>query len=215
VKGNIVRDTDNISVNEMLDLVRKMGGAEGLARLKLGHTELVTKRHCVFMNKVPYLPKGWSIQTPHFCMDEHLFLEKVGFELKPWRDWMEEIFFDSNHIAQTRPGELNYSTIPNAKVLDYYRAHPDIISKEWKKDEQGRVRYMFFPGTIYQSSDGKRCFRGFYWNDRKWKWTAISYEPNTDGSFTAYFYHRGSGILCLFEAEGLAYVKIPTSELNL
>jgi hypothetical protein len=61
--------------------------------------------------------------------------------------------------------------VMNANVLDYLLANPDLIPEEWKKDEKGNTRYIFFWGTVYRRSNGNLCVRCLYWDDSGWYWS--------------------------------------------
>jgi len=63
--------------------------------------------------------------------------------------------------------ELKSKATLNANVLYYLLAHPGLIPEEWKKDEKGDVRYIFFWGTIYESSDDLYVLY-LYFRDDQW-----------------------------------------------
>lgn len=67
--------------------------------------------------------------------------------------------------------ELASRPIFNANLLDYLLAHPYLIPEEWKTDERGRTRYIFFWGTIYRNVGGDLCVRCLYWTGEKWWWS--------------------------------------------
>jgi hypothetical protein len=57
----------------------------------------------------------------------------------------------------------------NANLLDYLLEHPELIPTEWKQDENGNTRFIFFHGTTYNDSDGDRCVRCLCWDDGRWR----------------------------------------------
>ena len=69
--------------------------------------------------------------------------------------------------------ELVGNKVMNANVLDYLFANPKAIPDDWKQDEKGNTRYIFFWGTIYRDSRGSLCVRYLYWFDGQWRWGLI------------------------------------------
>lgn len=67
--------------------------------------------------------------------------------------------------------ELAKKPVLNANVLDYLLAHPELIPDEWKKNENGNTRYIFFWGTIYCDIDGRLYVRYLRSSDRVWHWS--------------------------------------------
>ncbi len=75
--------------------------------------------------------------------------------------------------------ELSGKPVLNANLLDVLLANPHLIPEDWKKDENGNTRYVFFWATVYRDSDGVLCvrylcFRGgrwysvYFWLDNDW-----------------------------------------------
>jgi hypothetical protein len=69
--------------------------------------------------------------------------------------------------------ELTGKPVLNANVLDALYDNPHLIPEDWKNDEQGNTRYIFFWGTIYRSAGGRLyvrglCFRGGMWATGGW-----------------------------------------------
>lgn len=58
----------------------------------------------------------------------------------------------------------------NANVLDYLLANPRAIPDDWKVDENGKTRYIFFWGTIYRVSVGNLYVRCLCWGNGAWDW---------------------------------------------
>lgn len=55
-----------------------------------------------------------------------------------------------------------------ANVLDFYLANHHLIPDEWKKDERGNIRFIFFWGTIYRGAGGLLYVRFLYFDDGRW-----------------------------------------------
>ncbi|MEK7251476.1 MAG: hypothetical protein AAB209_13755 [Bacteroidota bacterium] len=66
--------------------------------------------------------------------------------------------------------ETDKVSVLNACVLDYLLAHPDLIPEDWKKDENGNTRYIYFWGTVFRSPHGDLCVRYLCWNGGAWGW---------------------------------------------
>ena len=64
--------------------------------------------------------------------------------------------------------ELTGKPVLNANILDALADNPHLIPEDWKKNEQGNTRYIFFWGTIYRRADGDLCVRYLYFNDGTW-----------------------------------------------
>lgn len=69
--------------------------------------------------------------------------------------------------------ELDGKLVLNATVLDFLEDHPEFIPDDWKKDEQGNTRYVFFWGTVYRNADGNLCVRCLYWRDGQWQFNYL------------------------------------------
>ncbi len=68
--------------------------------------------------------------------------------------------------------ELKAQNIPvlNSCVLEYLLAHPELIPEDWKQDENGNTRFIYFWDTEYRYPDGNVYVRCLFWNDDAWRW---------------------------------------------
>jgi hypothetical protein len=64
----------------------------------------------------------------------------------------------------------------NATMLDFLLANPERIAEiekatdeNWKIDEHGNTRYIFFWNSEFSVSDGDRCIRCLYWYGDSWQ----------------------------------------------
>lgn len=64
--------------------------------------------------------------------------------------------------------ELTGKPVLNANILDALYDNPHLIPENWKKDEDGNTRYIFFWATIYHYSYGDLCVRYLYFSDGSW-----------------------------------------------
>jgi hypothetical protein len=140
------------------------GNTLGLFRnILLGHAEVKTLEHIIELNADPSTPIGWKVvqhqQGGSFKWDP----TQVQFYLsEPQR---KEKSIEGNKLRKKLEGKPVF----NANLLDYLLAHPNLIPEEWKKDQNGRTRYIFFWGTIYRDSVGSLCARFLYWLGGKWQ----------------------------------------------
>jgi hypothetical protein len=54
-------------------------------------------------------------------------------------------------------------------ILDALLAHPYFFPEDWKHDEQGRIRYIFFWSVVWKNAVGLRCVRYLYWYEGIWQ----------------------------------------------
>ncbi|MEX2090624.1 MAG: hypothetical protein WD989_00625 [Candidatus Paceibacterota bacterium] len=65
--------------------------------------------------------------------------------------------------------ELSGKPVLNANVLDALAENIDLIPEDWKRDEKGNIRFIFFWGTIYRNPDTDYLYvRYLYFNDGTW-----------------------------------------------
>ena len=113
----------------------------------------------------PFIPAGWTVESHRPCgallwnpaKTLRLFLSRS--QVRPIKG------------SELRP-EIDQLPVVNATLLDYLMnrqlENPHFIPSEWKYDELGRVRYIFFWGTIYRH-DGDLCVRYLRWNVTRWE----------------------------------------------
>jgi hypothetical protein len=145
----------------------------------LSYSSTRPTQHLIDCNANPYVPKGWKV-------DEH---QKGG--AFPWDASNVELYLDpgqqgSNYIQgnelRTR---LVGKPVLNANVLDYLLANPHLIPYEWKMDESGNIRYIFFWGTVYRSSGGRLLVRCLCWDGGRWDWNSLGLVRFWDIDFPA------------------------------
>ena len=81
--------------------------------------------------------------------------------------------------------ELTGKPVLNANELDALYDNPHLLPEDWKKDEKGNIRFIFFWGTIYRNSDGHLFVRYIFFSDGAWQryyfWLGVGW----DGRFPA------------------------------
>ena len=76
--------------------------------------------------------------------------------------------------------ELTGKSVLNANVLDALAENSDLIPEDWKRDEKGNIRFIYFWGTVFGGRDGGeyvRCLyfrvgawrRSYHWLDNVWR----------------------------------------------
>ena len=140
------------------------GNTLGLMRnVLLGYSEVKSLEHVIDCDADPFIPGGWK-------MEKH----QKGGSFK-WDPKQVQLYLSPNQHGKSIEGnklrtELEGKPVFNANLLDYLLKNPHLIPEEWKQDEQGRTRYIFFWGTIYRSSDGDLYVRYLCWDDGRWFW---------------------------------------------
>ena len=135
-----------------------------MLQVQLGFAEVKLVEHIIDLDADPFTPGGWKaekhIKGGPFKWDP----AQVQFYLSP--NQQNGRIIGGEKLRE----ELADKLVFNANLLDYLLKNPHLIPEEWKKDEQGRTRYIFFWGTEYRRSDGDRCVRCLCWHGGGWRW---------------------------------------------
>jgi len=75
--------------------------------------------------------------------------------------------------------------IHNANILDALLANLHLLPKDWKQDENGDTRFIFFWGTIYRGWRGNLCVRYLYFCDGRWLSDYFWFDDNWFGTYSA------------------------------
>jgi len=85
--------------------------------------------------------------------------------------------------------ELTGRPVLNANILDALYDNPHLILENWKKDEDGNTRYIFFWGTVYRYSHGYLCIRYLYFDDGVWDrgcgWLSFDWDGGSPAALLA------------------------------
>ena len=65
--------------------------------------------------------------------------------------------------------ELTGKPVLNANVFDALIKNSHLIPEDWKKDENGNIRYIFFWATVYRDSGGNLYVRYLYSRGGEWR----------------------------------------------
>ncbi len=122
-------------------------------------------KDCIDLDSDPFIPNSWKVESH----------QKQG-QLK-WDSKKIKLYLsDSQKNGKTIQGhklrkELEKQKVLNANLLDFLLKNPEFIPEDWKVDENGKTRYIFFWGTVYRDSSDNLCVRDLYWDDGKWRWS--------------------------------------------
>ena len=137
-----------------------------MQRLLSGASEIVIRKHLIDCDADPFVPDGWKVEEHQKGGQFEWSATQVAFYLDSGQK--DGKYIEGNKLRK----QLKGKPVLNANVLDYLLKNPDLIPEDWKKDEKGNTRYIFFWGTIYRSSGGSLYVRCLYWFGGKWNWNA-------------------------------------------
>lgn len=131
-------------------------------KVLLGQAEVKVLEYVIDCDADPFVLSGWTVE-------EHQKGGQFKFDPAQVEFWLSDRqrkgeFIEGNKLRK----ELAQKPVLNANVLDYLCAHPHFIPEEWKRDSEGRTRYIFFWGTIYRDSDSHLYVRYLCWSGGRW-----------------------------------------------
>lgn len=120
----------------------------------------------------PYQPGGLAVHKHHGSGTVTLEKRADG----------QQLYQDGHRVVLTQvEGQKNGKTVKgyvlrdeftgkslNANVLDALYEHPELIPDDWKVDEHGDIRCIFFWDTIYQGAHDSLCVRYLYFHGSRW-----------------------------------------------
>ncbi|MFA6519805.1 MAG: hypothetical protein WCT41_03235 [Candidatus Paceibacterota bacterium] len=133
-------------------------------RLVLGHASITTIEHTIDCDAAPFVPSGWKVEEHQKGGQFKFDASQVEFYLAAAQ---KKGSIEGNKLRK----ELVSKPVLNANILDYLLKNPRLIPEDWKKDESGNTRYIFFWGTVYRDSGGSLYVRCLYWYDDGWYWS--------------------------------------------
>lgn len=147
-----------------VEKLRKFNNLSGIRAVINGLAEIKVVQYIIDCDVNPFIPyEEWKVEehkkSGQFIWDP----AKVKLHLS--QNQAEGKSIVGNKLRK----ELETQPVFNANLLDYLVEHPHLIPEEWKQDEKGRTRYIFFWGTIYRGSDGTLYVRFLYWHGGPWR----------------------------------------------
>ena len=132
-----------------------------------GTHEIKKIEHIIDCDADPFVSKGWNVE-------EHLKMGNIKFDPSKIDLYLSEKQKNRSIKGHDLREELKGKKVLNANVADHLLKYPQIFPKKWKKDSEGKIRFIFFWGTIYYTSCGNLFVRYLYWgggqlhSDRIW-----------------------------------------------
>ncbi len=160
------------------DLRALAGNDDILAKVRdvvRGFSEIKPIPHAIDCDADPFVPDGWKVE-------EHTKGGIFTWDPTKVEPYLSEKQKSDEYIVGNKlRGELKAQPVLNANVLDYLLSHPELIPEDWKKDERGKTRHIFFWGTIYRHyddlpplyDDGLLHVRFLYWGRSYCRWGSI------------------------------------------
>jgi len=137
--------------------------------------ELVVPKHTIDLSVPPRLPyngaevvnhlpqiNGKKTVTIELRSDDNLYIDgrKVELFLPERQKGNNQI---EGHELRTELANREWILL-NSNVLDYLYDHPKLFPEHWKKDENKKIRYIFFWGSVFRHpSSGRLCVRYLYY----------------------------------------------------
>lgn len=173
----------DVNLGQVEALLNKIGGEEGMKAILSGRATIAYNEHVINLDADPRIPyDGWKVE-------EH----KKGGQFK-WDPAKVQLFLHKKQQGGSIEGnklrkELADMPVYNANLLDYLLDNPHLIPDEWKVDEKGNTRFIFFWGTIYRDSDGSLYVRYLYFRGGRWQqgnfWLGNDFDCNDPSAVAA------------------------------
>ncbi len=163
LKQAVIRN--NITDLADIDWLCDGNNLANVRRVRLGHAVITVPEHLIDCDADPFVPKGWKVEEHQKGGAFKWDASQVTLHLD--KGQKNGGYVDGNKLRILLAGK----PVLNANVLDYMLKNPHLISDDWKKDEKGNTRYIFFWGTIYRDSDGRLCVPYLYWYGSGWDWS--------------------------------------------
>lgn len=176
--GNLITETPYSEITATMELLDRLGVDRNdlkrfrkspnrvkaeVAKLIKGTAMNGTIIDC---DAAPFVLDVWKVEEHK--KGGQLIFDPSHFEFYLDEGQENDKYVEGNKLRQRLAGK----PVLNANVLDYLLANPDLIPEEWKTDETGNTRYIFFWGTVYRDrgSSGDLCVRCLYWDGDGWRW---------------------------------------------
>jgi hypothetical protein len=196
-KGWCIMKYGELKLGQIEAVVNKHGGMDGLQRFLSGETvvvdatpdnqfralmeEYLPTMRCIVLDATKMLVNLDADPNLPFTGADVVSHTGGGWVLVERRE--EDLYVDGKKILFFLSGrQLNGKTVKglelreevtsqpvfNANLLDALADNPQFIPEGWKKDADGKPRYIFFWGTIYRHAYARLCVRYLYWRGGRW-----------------------------------------------
>lgn len=121
---------------------------------------------------IPFEADGWTVAEHRKGGKLTFDPFKVEFLLASGQEGDSALGISGYELRKKLIGE----NLLNANVLDYLHARPDLIPEDWKQDERGKPRFIYFWGTIYRNRSGELLVRYLSWGRGEWWWGSLGLD---------------------------------------
>ncbi len=145
--------------------------AKQIGRILRNEAPLPGRPHIIDCDADPFVPYDWVVEEHQKGGQFNWSATSVLLHLNHSQQddtCAAGVKFRGTKLRKALEGE----PVLNANVLDYLLKNPSLIPEDWKKDETGKTRKIFFWGTIYRDPNGryKQYVRFLYWRRYEWCW---------------------------------------------
>jgi len=153
---------------EIKALCERRGLLSHVREVLLGRAEIKPVEHVIDLDADPYVPNNWSVEEHIKGGQMKWDPTRVRFHLSNGQKKNGNVI-EGNKLRKEIAKLSGY----NANLLDFLlkKENQHLIPEEWKQDEKGNTRYIYFWGTIYRDSDGDLCVRYLCWFGTRWDWS--------------------------------------------
>lgn len=120
-------------------------------------------RRLIDGDALPYILNNWKIE-------EHRKGGQLDFDPRKVKFHLDDTQKTGTIGGHELRKKLVGLPVMNACVLDHLLDNTNLIPDEWKVDEQGQTRFIYFWGTIYRDSGGNLYVRFLFLDDGYWNW---------------------------------------------
>jgi hypothetical protein len=160
------------------ELVKELTKGDNLTKVRMvlqGLCEIRHTEHVVDLGADAVIPKDykWTVEEHRKGKPAKLERKADGLYLdgKKIDFWLsEEQKRKQAVVGNILRAKLKEMPVLNDNVLNYLLKNPHLIPEDWKKDENGNTRYIFFWGTIFRGAGGLLYVRYLYWYGGEWVW---------------------------------------------
>ncbi len=165
-----------------LDEIKELTKGDFLGRVRdvqRGILEIKPIEHIIDLGIPAVIPQGynWTVEEhrigpPDVKLErkaDGLYIDgkKIGFWLSEEQRRKQAV------VGNILRAKLKEMPVLNDNVLNYLLKNPLLIPEDWKKDENGNTRYIFFWGTIFRSAVGDLFVRCLCWSGGEWVWDSF------------------------------------------
>lgn len=130
--------------------------------VSLGTHEIRAVEHAFDRSLTPKLPFNGAEVVEHRGTGVSKLERRKGslyIDGKKIHFYMSRVQKTDSILGTMLRNEVTKHPVLDANVLDHLLERADVIPEDWKLDEEGRTRFIFFWGTIYCGANGELLVR--------------------------------------------------------